>query len=727
MNITLTTKIADAGSIYKKYAPRLEKLGIFTFEDFLYHTPSRYDDFSQITKIGEAENGKAVSIRGTVLSMTNTYTRSRMVIQKAVVTDGTGTVDVTWFNQPFLTRQIKTNDIISLAGTIEQTGVKRTMLSPEFEILVNEEQDTIHTTGLVPVYHTTQGISSKWVRRQVHMLLKDFFFHHSEELKATSESTAQQDSGHHSSPETAQTRATILHDHLPESVRQQYNFIDLQSALQKIHFPNDYEEIGKAKERLAFDELFLLQLQSLHRRHIWKESIQTQALSIDQKKIDQLVGALPFQLTDAQKRAVTTIFQDLQQTKPMNRLLQGDVGSGKTIVATIAMYIAVLNNKQAVLMAPTEILAEQHYKSIKNLLDPLGVKIELVTGSTKRIKNTKSRIKEKTKQTSHNSSFIIHHSNVLIGTHALLYSKADFSNAGLVVIDEQQRFGVEQRAIIREKGNNPHILTMTATPIPRTMALTVYGDLDVSYLDQMPQGRKYIKTWLVPPEKREGAYEWMQKQITETDSQAFIICPFIEESENMQTIKAAKVEYERLQKDIFPNLRLGLLHGKMKAKEKDDVLVEFKDKKYDILVATPVVEVGIDIRNATIILIEASERFGLSQLHQLRGRVGRGDKQSYCLLFTESQNSETITRLKAMETLHEGAKLAELDLKLRGSGDLYGTMQSGYRMLKIASFSDVHLIEKARASARNVYNKIDEFPDLKNLIIEKTKKKISQD
>lgn len=514
-------------------------------------------------------------------------------------------------------------------------------------------------------------------------------------------------------------------DFLPEDIRQNYQFMTMEPALRQIHFPKNYAEIEKAKERLAFDELFLLQLQSLHRRQMWRESVQTKSLIVNRSKIDQLIKGLPFQLTDAQTRAIAIILQDIQQTKPMNRLLQGDVGSGKTIVAAIVMYTAILNNKQAVLMAPTEILAEQHYVSIKKLLEPLGITIELITGSTK---NEKLQTKSKDERNKVlNSKFNSQIPDILIGTHALLYSKADFSNAGFVVIDEQQRFGVEQRALIREKGNNPHVLTMTATPIPRTMALTVYGDLDVSYLDQMPKGRKHIKTWLVPPEKRDAAYTWMEKQITETDSQAFIICPFIEESENMQTIKAAKGEYERLQKDIFPNLKLGMLHGKMKAKEKDAVLADFKNEKYDMLVATPVVEVGIDIPNATIIVIEASERFGLSQLHQLRGRVGRGDKQSYCLLFTESKNIETIDRLKAMETTHAGAKLAELDLHLRGSGDMYGTLQSGYRMLKIASFSDVQLIEKARTAARIIYTKINEFPDLKDFIMEKTKKRISQD
>jgi ATP-dependent DNA helicase RecG len=390
----------------------------------------------------------------------------------------------------------------------------------------------------------------------------------------------------------------------------------------------------------------------------------------------------------------------------MNRLLEGDVGSGKTVVSAIAMFLSHLNGFQSVLMAPTEILAQQHYRTISQLLEPSKIRVGFATGSQK------TKIKD---------------CDVLVGTHAVLQKGISFDKLGLVVIDEQQRFGVEQRALIRSKGKNPHLLTMTATPIPRTIALTLYGDLDLSILDEMPHGRKQIKTWLVPSKKRESAYAWIEKQIKNTKSQVFIVCPFIEESETMQTVRAASKEFENLQKNIFKKLRLGLLHGKMKAKEKDAVLGKFRNGEIDILVATPVVEVGIDIPNATIIVIEASERFGLSQLHQLRGRVGRGDKQSYCLLFTESKNPMTLERLKAMEKHNVGAELAELDLRLRGPGEIYGTMQHGRKMLKIASFSDFHLIQKVRKEAEKI------FPDLKKypLLSEKLKtinlKQVSQD
>jgi ATP-dependent DNA helicase RecG len=392
----------------------------------------------------------------------------------------------------------------------------------------------------------------------------------------------------------------------------------------------------------------------------------------------------------------------------MNRLLQGDVGSGKTVVATTAMYLAYLNGYQSVLMAPTEILANQHYITVSSLLGPLGVTVGLATGSKKI--NKKDPMFD-----------------VLIGTHAVLFDNIQFNNLGLVVIDEQQRFGVAQRSMIRQKGKNPHLLTMTATPIPRTVALTMYGDLDLSYLDEMPIGRKVIKTWLVPPEKRKNAYDWIRKQIKETDSQAFVICPFIEPSENMQTVKAASAEFERLQKTIFPDLALGLLHGRQKGKEKDAVLNEFHGKKFQILVATPVVEVGIDIANATIIVIEASERFGLAQLHQLRGRVGRGDKQSYCLLFTESKNPQTILKLKAMETMHNGQELAELDLKLRGPGEIFGTTQSGASALRVATLSDTVLIEKTQKTAKELFPRLDSFALLRKKIAEKERELVSPD
>lgn len=664
------------------YASRLEKLGINTFEDLLFHLPARYEDYSMVSKIAQIQPGETVTIQGQILEMKSNYLRGARIrtMQRATVNDGTGTIELTWFNQPFLVKNIPTNATISASGKADLFGRKLMISSPEYEILQSDDSQPLHTARLIPVYPETKGVSSKWLRRQINMLIDE---HLSE-----------------------------IADYLPEEVITSHRFMDLQEAIREVHFPRSIDTATQAKERLAFDELFLMQLAAQKRRTDWKQKQTGHAFAIDKhsKEINSFISSLPFQLTTAQERAVTDILKDLAVDKPMNRLLQGDVGSGKTIVAAIAMYAAHLNGYQSVLMAPTEILATQHYLSIAKLLEGLEVNVQLVTGSNK--------LKVKTDD----KPF-----DILIGTHAVLSEKVKFKKLGLIIIDEQQRFGVEQRGIIRQKGDNPHLLTMTATPIPRTVALTMYGDLDLSYLNEMPHGRKKIKTWLVPPEKRDGAYDWIRKQIKETDSQIFIICPFIEVSESQMTIKAASKEYERLKTDVFPDLKLGLLHGKLKSKEKDEVLKEFKERAFDILVATPVVEVGIDIPNATVIMIEAAERFGLAQLHQLRGRVGRGDKQSYCLLFTDSQQAQNSQRLKGMETLYSGAELAELDLKLRGPGNLYGTAQHGIPALKVASFSDTDMIQRAKHIADEIFPKLSLYKSLEEKVTAVTLQKVSPD
>lgn len=679
----LKTPIKEADRVYKMYARRLEKLGIQTIEDFLYHIPFRYEDYCLISKIANVQPGEIVTIQGTIAEIKNQYTRRFRTIQKAKVKDESGVIEVTWFNQPFLVKTLRVGEKVSLSGKIELFARKPALQSPEHEVINGE---AIHTGRLVPVYPETRGVSSKWLRRQIATILDN------------------------------QTQNVF--EYLPNSVIDIHNLLKLQNAIRQIHFPKSLELAQKAKYRLAFDELFLTQLKALLRRKEWEKNLIGVPFQISKfrKNIEKFWEKLPFTLTNAQKRAVKEIFADLASTKPMNRLLEGDVGSGKTVVSAIAMYLAHLNGFQSALMAPTEILAQQHFITINNLLNPLEVKVALATGS----------IKYKVSSIKYAKNKNIHNTDILVGTHALLSQKINFQRLGLVVIDEQQRFGVEQRAVIRAKGKNPHFLTMTATPIPRTVALTLYGDLDLSYLDEMPKGRKIVKTWLVPPHKREGAYEWIKKQIAKGD-QVFIICPFIEESESMQTVKAATSEFNRLRKDVFSNLTLGLLHGKLKSKEKDKVLQEFRNGKIDILVATPVVEVGIDIPNATIILIEAAERFGLAQLHQLRGRVGRGEKQSYCLLFTESKSQYSLKRLKAMETMYVGAELAELDLKLRGAGELYGTKQHGAQELKIASFSDFKLIETTRREAEKIFPNLANYPFLLKKLEQSTIKQVSPD
>lgn len=672
----LSTPIEKLHRIGPIFSSRLKKLGINTIEDILYHVPFRYDNFTLVSKISELQAGETATIKGEVLEMKNQYTRNFKTIQKAKISDETGVIDLIWFNQPFLIKNIRKRCKISLSGKVDLFSGKLVLESPEYEI-INDSLATIHTGRLVPVYPETRGITSKWLRRQIYEIIQE--------------------------------QGQNLFEHIPDSIIKHNNLIGFSDAIEQVHFPKTIDYAERARLRLSFDELFLMQLAARQRRKEWEKTFigKAFAISMFKKEITEFWTRLPFELTNAQKKAVKEIFADLSKTRPMNRLLEGDVGSGKTVVSAIAMYLAYLNGFQSVLMAPTEILANQHYETISNLLSPFGIKVGLVTGSRK--------------------SKMDLNFDILTGTHALLIRNINFAKLGLVVIDEQQRFGVEQRAIIRSKGKNPHFLTMTATPIPRTIALTLHGDLDLSFLDEMPKGRKKIKTWLVSSQKRNAAYQWIKQQIKEKQGQVFIICPFIEESESLKTVKAATKEYERLKKEVFQNLRLGLLHGKLKTKEKDKVLKDFRDGKIDILVTTPVVEVGIDIPNATIIVIEAAERFGLAQLHQLRGRVGRGEKQSYCLLFTDSKSEQTRLRLKAMETLDVGAQLAELDLKLRGPGEIYGIKQHGLPILKIASFSNFKLIERAKNEAQNIFPKLASYPLLQEKLKTYTISSVSPD
>ena len=670
--MNLQQKVSDAGGIYKKYSNRLEKLGIIKFEDFLYHIPFRYEDYSLISKIKDLQVGETVTIQGKVLEIKNIFTRGYKKIQKAVISDDSAEIEIVWFNQPYLAKMISPGDEISLSGKVSLNLNKLGLTSPEFEIL--GEGAPIHTARLVPVYPETRGISSKWIRRQVDKLL-------SENLEE-------------------------LPEFLPSKTLKKNNLIELRKAIFDVHFPNIIGEASKAHERLSFDELLLLQAQALRRKREWEKNTKGPGMKPFENELGKLEKSLSFKLTGAQKKAVSEISSDLTSETPMNRLLEGDVGSGKTVVGALASYLTFLNDYQTAFIAPTEILATQHFKTLSDILLPFKVKVELVTGTNKL----------KTKDF-----------DVLVGTHAMLSEKVEFQNLGLAIIDEQQHFGVEQRAVLRKKGQSPHLLTMTATPIPRTVALTLYGDLSLTIIDEMPRDRKRVKTWVVPEIKRKGAYAWIEKEIKENKSQVFIICPFIEESESMTTVKAAKKEFEYLQNQVFKNLKLSLLHGKQKTKDRDQILQEFKEGKVDILVATPIVEVGIDIPNATVMVIEAADRFGLSQLHQLRGRVGRGEKQSYCLLFTESTSPKTMQRLKALETTYVGAKLAELDLQIRGAGEIYGTAQHGVSMLKIASFSDFGLIEKTKKEAESLIDEIDEYPKFKKKVEEIDKAEVSPD
>ncbi len=590
-----------------------------------------------------------MTIFATLTELKNDYTRKGRVLQKGKITDSTGELEVVWFNQPYLATSLNPGEKLALFGKVDLYGNRRSLIAPEYELF---SDSLIHTGRLIPIYPETLGVSSKWLRTLIFKLLKQ----------------------------------------LPNGLPDTPNHLSWAQALNNIHFPKSLEEVEPARHRMALDELLLMQLTSLIRRKNWSDQKHTTPLLANQTKLEEFISQLPFQLTSSQHQAVQEIIADLQHPVAMNRLLEGDVGSGKTVVAAIAAYVSSLNNSQTLILAPTQILATQHYQTLSQVFQPFGIEVGLITGNTS-LKKENSKLK------------------IVVGTHALLSEKLDISNVKLIVIDEQHRFGVYQRSVLMQKGQSPHLLTMTATPIPRTIALTLHGDLNISYLDKPPSGRLPVKTWVVPEAKRDSAYKWIKDQMINDKSQTFIVCPFIEPSESLITVKAATVEFEKL-KSVFSPLKLCLLHGRLKAKEKDEILSQFRAKKYDILVTTPVVEVGIDIPNATIMLIEAADRFGLAQLHQLRGRVGRSDKQSYCLLFAENHSS----RLKAMEIHHDGRKLAEVDLSLRGPGSLYGTAQHGQVQFKIANYANLILIEMAQKLAADIFPNLEKYSVLLKLV-----------
>ena len=662
---------------------RLKKIGIKTFFDLLNYFPYRYENYSLISSIEKLQPGEKVTVKGKIIDKKQEFTKRGFKIQKFLLYDGSGKMEIVFYNQPYLIKTLTTDKSVSFAGTVELFGNKLIMTPNEWEIETN-----IHTGRLVPIYPEKKGLSSRLLREKIFWLF-------------------------------SQLNKNEIIDILPKEIISYNKLIDEFLAYSNIHFPKDKSLAKEAQKRLAFDELFIIQLSAALVRKEWEKEKVGHQFKIDKtitEKINTFINKLPFQLTSAQNRAVKEILDDLSKNKPMNRFLQGDVGSGKTVVAAIACYLAYLNGYQSLFMAPTEILAKQHFQTLSMLFKNYSLKIGLQTKS------------EKINKKKNNS--LISDFNIIIGTHALLNEKLKFNRVGLVIIDEQHRFGVRQRAMLKEKGVNPHLLTMTATPIPRTVALVLYGELDISYLDEMPKGRLPIKTYLIPQEKRADAYSWIKKQIKEKNESVFIVCPLIEESnvETMKSVKAAKKEFENL-KAIFSEFKLGLLHGKLKTDEKNKVLEEFRNDKIKILVTTPVVEVGIDIPQATIMIIEAAERFGLAQLHQLRGRVGRSDKQSYCFLFTNSNSPQIIERLTFFAKNNLGIKLAEYDLQTRGPGEVYGEKQHGFIDLKIASFTDYHLISQTKKAVDYFLNHYhpSQFPSLLKRIEEYQIKQITRD
>ncbi|MBU3901220.1 ATP-dependent DNA helicase RecG [Patescibacteria group bacterium] len=752
--MSLDSPISSLPRVSPAYQKRLLKLGIKTLRDLFFHLPRRYDDFSKITKIIDLRTGATATVQGRLTKIANIRTwKKRMNITEAFIQDNTGIIKAIWFNQPYLTKTLKDDDLINVSGKIYpvksydsyDAGIAKQLFNgvhpvksdevgaglfngvnldkdlyfsnPAYEKIIGQLR---HTGRIVPIYPETAGLSSRYLRYIIQLYLPN---------------------------------AKQLVDWLPAPIKRSQHLVDLNAAISQVHFPASPKNANQARRRLAFEELFLLQTFVLSQK-FQRQNEQAQTIPFNKQLIQDAVAKLPFELTLSQKKAAWEVFQDLAKTRPMNRLLEGDVGSGKTVVAALAALANVKAGCQTAFMAPTEILARQHFKTLSNLLADYDFNLCLLTSAdTKEVNQgrvldiSKKLLIEKIKNGQ---------TQIVIGTHALIQKQVSFKNLTLAVVDEQHRFGVAQRAALQKNiaalpdgfpQKIPHLLSMTATPIPRTLALTLYGDLDLSLLTELPQGRQKILTHLVPPIKRAAAYNFIRQQIKQ-GRQAFVVCPRIDlpaadvapafgeqgtwsqwdtnaisemrqssmpDNIGIGTVKAVKAEYEKLSKNIFPDLKIALLHGKIKSKEKEKIMADFSARKIDILVATSVIEVGLDIPNAAIMMIEGAERFGLAQLHQLRGRVGRSAHQSYCLLFTDSASRQTQERLKIMATCRNGFELAEKDLQLRGPGEFFGTNQSGLPDLSASLLSgsliDLIMVKQARGEAAKIL-RLD--PELKN-------------
>jgi len=659
----LSAELTVLQGVGPKHAETLTNLGMKTLGDMLYYFPRRYEDYSQLKPIKALFYGDVVTVLGTIQSVhTRPIRGGKSSIIEVVISDGTGSLRISYFNQPWLANRFKQGDAISVSGKVDQYLGRLIMNSPDWEPV---EVENLHTARIVPIYALTEKITQKWLRGIMNQVVTHW--------------------------------APAVVDALPDTVRFSARLVSLGEALMQVHFPVSQDRLKAARERLGFDEIFYLQMGVLRQKRDWK-SVDGRRFPVSAEWLEARLVGLPYTLTSAQQKSLEEIRADLDSGKPMNRLVQGDVGSGKTVVAAIAASIVINGGAQAAIMAPTSILAEQHYRNFTNLLTGNGgmmqeSEIRLLVGSTPDIR------KEEIRQGLSNGSI-----KLVIGTHAVIEEDVLFKDLQFIVIDEQHRFGVEQRKELRSKGTDPHLLVMTATPIPRSLALTVFGDLDISVIDEMPVGRQPVSTYVLRPQERERAFTLIRGQIKE-GRQAFIVYPLIDESEKIEA-RAAVDDFEALSKEIFPKLKLGLLHGRMKPAEKDGVMAKFRDKEYDILVSTTVVEVGVDVPNSTVMLIEGADRFGLAQLHQLRGRVGRGADQAYCLLIPTHEDATENERLQAMSQTNSGFELADLDLKTRGPGEFLGTRQAGFASsLKMASITDVPLIEKARAQAQALFER----------------------
>jgi len=651
--IGLYDNVSVIPKVGPKYKAELKKLGLETVEDLVYYFPFRYTDYSHLKKVNDLRVGDVATAITTLEKINTVYTKSRKVLTKATFSDETGKINAVWFNQRYLQKMLQTGGNYSISGKIDLFSNKPVFVSPDTELA---DGNRLNTGRFVPVYSETAGVSSKWLRAKI-------FF--------------------------ALSHMPTIDEYMPTWLLKKHAFPGVAEALANIHFPTTAEAAQGARTRFAYEEVFFEMLKVQKRKHEWDDALQSAVLQVTAGTLKAFIKKLPFELTNDQKSAVTNIVADLTSTRPMNRLLEGDVGTGKTIVAVIAAYIANQSGFKTLCMAPTEILAKQHWDTFCEFLPNTA----LLTGATPK-------------------SDLSGYDNI-IGTHALLFSKAFPQKVGLVVVDEQHRFGVAQRALLAKPDKTkhaPHLLTLTATPIPRTLALTLFGDLSVSTLITPPNKEKQVTTWVVDETKRAAAFDWIKNR----NEQVFVVCPLIEasEHESLANVKSAQTEYKRLKEGVFKDVAVGLLHGRMKSDEKQSVLNDFKIKRLKILVSTPVIEVGVDIPEATIMVIESAERYGLASLHQLRGRVGRGEKQAYCLLFTSVQSRNSVSRLRHLEQEKSGLKLAEIDLKLRGKGDLYGIKQHGFERFKLADLEDLKLLEDANSDAQATFAKLADFPQL---------------
>ncbi|OGG86885.1 ATP-dependent DNA helicase RecG [Candidatus Kuenenbacteria bacterium RIFCSPHIGHO2_02_FULL_39_13] len=681
--MTLNSKIETINGIAKRIAPKMKKLGVETVEELLNYFPFRWEDWSQVKKISEIMPNTTATINGVVELIQNKRSPwKKSLITEAIIADGSDKIKAVWFHQPYLVKNLRPGDQLFLSGKVELREDGLQFVHPQYERITRYKNETTHTARIVPIYPLTKGLTEKQLRYVMSSVIS-------------------------------------LTDNMPEwlpiDLLKKNNLNSLAEALRQIHFPDNNGRLNRALERLKFDELFLIQLRTALAKAELRKSRGVK-IEFKESETKEFVSSLPFQLTNAQKIAGWEILKDMQRQMPMNRLLEGDVGSGKTVVAGLSILNAVLNKFQVAYMAPTGILARQHFETLTNLFKNWPINIGLLTSSEKMVNNGQdiNNKQQKIYDLITNGKL-----DLVIGTHALIQDKVELKNLGLVIVDEQHRFGVEQRKKLKSQGRNklvPHLLSMTATPIPRSLALTVYGDLDLSVINELPMGRKKTRTEVVPPEHRPEKYKFVLDKINNGE-QVFVICPLIDPSDKLG-VKAAKDEFEKLDKKIFPEIPIGLMHGKLKARDKERVMQDFLDKKTMIMVSTAVIEVGIDVPNATVIMIESAERFGLAQLHQLRGRVGRSEKQSYCFLFTESDAAETMKRLQAVVKSNDGFALAEADLEFRGPGEVYGIKQSGYRdELKVAKLTDYIIIKKSKTAADEIIKidaELNKFPLIKS-------------